>query len=123
MTSSNLVFLTAILHRGLRNCFSLRHIYFFHFFFGLLFPFSFWTFISLFFLDFYFPFFRTFISLFSLDFYFPFFFGLLFPFYFTSFFGLLFNRGHILDFFQSFLVLVEKAKAISKRLRHLGNLI
>ena len=52
------MFLTAILHRGLRNDFFLflQPIYFF--------PFSIWTFISLFFLDFYFPFL----------------FGLLFPF-------------------------------------------
>ena len=54
-------FLTAILHRGLRNDFffsSVRHfrIYFFQFLFGLLFPFSIWTFISLLYLDFYFPF-------------------------------------------------------------------
>ena len=63
------LFLTAILHRSLRNCFFFNPlIYFFQFLFGLLF--------SLFSLDFYFPFFlgllfslRTFISLFSLDFY------------------------------------------------------
>ena len=50
-------FLTAISNRGLRNCFFLRFIYFFQFLFGLLlpifsldfyFPFSIWTFISLF---------------------------------------------------------------------------
>ena len=61
----------------------------FHILFGLLFPFSIWTFISLFYLDFYFPFLFgllfpfslwTFISLFYLNFYFPFLFGLLFPF-------------------------------------------
>ena len=53
----------------------------------LLFPFSFWTFISLFSLEFYFPILFgllipfsiwTFISLFYLDFYFPFLFGLFF---------------------------------------------
>ena len=33
------MFLTAILHRGLGNCFFLRFIYFFQFLFGLLFPF------------------------------------------------------------------------------------
>ena len=37
-------FLTAILHRGLRNDFT---IYFFRFLFGLFFPFSTWTFFSL----------------------------------------------------------------------------
>ena len=39
------MFLTAILHRGLRNCFFLfRHLSFtFHILFGLLFPFSIWT--------------------------------------------------------------------------------
>ena len=42
------IFLTAILHRGLRNDF--------FFMSHLLFPFSFWTFISIFSLDFYFPF-------------------------------------------------------------------
>jgi hypothetical protein len=52
----NSTFLTAILHRGLRNDFFSCHISFFHISFGLLFPFSFWTFISLFFLDFYFLF-------------------------------------------------------------------
>ena len=58
-------FLTAILHRGLRNDFFFSgHIYFFHILFGLLFPFSIWIYISLF----------------CLDFYFPFLFGLLFPF-------------------------------------------
>ena len=78
------MFLTAILHRGLRNCFFFR--------LHLLFPYSFWIFIFLF----------------SLDFYFPFLFGLLFPFYFSLkfyfpfFFGLLFNRGHILDFFNTY---------------------
>ena len=47
-----LIFLTAILHRGLRNDFFfsvVRHFrkYFFHILYGLLFPFSIWTFISL----------------------------------------------------------------------------
>ena len=91
--------------------------------FHLLFPISIWTFISLFSLDFYCPFFFGLLfSLFSLDFYFPFLFGLLFPFFLWTFIfpflfgllfpfplwtfislfslGLLFNRGHILDFFQ-----------------------
>ena len=40
--------LTATLHRGLRNCFCFTS--------HLLFPYSFWTFIPLFSLDFYFPF-------------------------------------------------------------------
>ena len=38
-------FLTAILHRGLRNCFFFRSQLFSHILFGLLFPFSIWTFI------------------------------------------------------------------------------
>ena len=47
--------LTAISHRGLRNdFFFLQPLYFFQFLFGLLFPFSIWTLISLFYLDFYF---------------------------------------------------------------------
>ena len=73
----------------------------------IYFPYSIWTFISLFYLDFYiyflfgllFPFsIRTFISLFNLDFYFPFQFGLFqffFNFFFNSFFS--FDRGHILE--------------------------
>ena len=69
-------FLTAILHRGLRNDFFSQP--FTQFLFGVLFPFFVWTFIFLFSLGFYFHFlFRlifpfslwTFISLFSLDFY------------------------------------------------------
>ena len=45
----NLFFLTAILYGGLRNCFFfITFIYFFQCLFGLLFPFSLWTFISLF---------------------------------------------------------------------------
>ena len=80
-------------------------IYFFQFLFGLLFPFSLWTFISLFSGDFYFLFgllfpfsLWTFISLFSGDFYFlfgllfflwtfifPFLIGLLFPFFLWTF--------------------------------------
>ena len=82
-------FLTAILHRGLRNdfFFSLRS-FTFHILFGLLFPFLFpfsiWTFLSLLYLDFYFPFLFglfypfsiwTFLSLFYLDFSIPFLFG------------------------------------------------
>ena len=48
LSESNSKFLTAILHRGLRNdfYFFLQPIYFFQFLFGLLFPFSIWTFIS-----------------------------------------------------------------------------
>ena len=84
--------LTAILHRGLRNCFFsfLRYIYFLQFLFGLLFPF------------------------FYLDFVISFLFGLLFPFFlfgiffFNSSFNSSFNyfytnRGHILDSFHFFL--------------------
>ena len=53
--------------------FFLRHIYFFHILFGLLFPFPLWTVISLFYLDFYFLFYLglLFPFLFSLPFYFP----------------------------------------------------
>ena len=56
-------FLTAISHRGLRNCFFFAHLlsifyldFYIPFLFGLFSPFSIWTFISLFYLDFYFPF-------------------------------------------------------------------
>ena len=61
------LFLTAISHRGLRNSFFLRYIYFSHILFGLLFPFSIWTFISLFYLDFYFylEFYFTFLPFFN----------------------------------------------------------
>ena len=59
-------FLTAILHRGLRNCFFFCSQTF-HILFGLLYPFSIWTFTSLF--------------------YFPFLFGLLFFFIFQFFFN------------------------------------
>ena len=87
-------FLTAILHRGLRNDFFFHYVhllsifyldFYFPFLFGLLFPFSIWTFLSLLYLDFYFPFLFglfypfsiwTFLSLLCLDFYFPFLFGL-----------------------------------------------
>ena len=86
-------FLTAILHHGLRNDF-----FFFQFHFTLsnccldfYFLFSLWTFISLFSLSFYFPF----ISLFAFIY-----------FYFYFLFGLLFNRGHILDFFIFFLIIL-----------------
>ena len=77
-------FLTAILHVVLGIVFFLCHIYLFHILFGLLFPFSLWTFIlfSLW----------TFISLFYLDIFFILPFSLLYSF--------LFYRGHILDFFQ-----------------------
>ena len=109
------VVFTAILHRGLRNCFFYPLIYFIQFLFGLLFPFSLWTFITLFSLDFYFPFsLWTFISLFSLDFYFPFLFGRLFPFSFWTFIShfnpfsirFQFYRGHsswiLPSFFSNF---------------------
>ena len=83
-------FLTAILHRGLRNCF---------FFLFANFPYSIWTFISFFYLDFYFPFLfpfsiRTFIFL-----YFSIFFQFFSNFFFNFF---LFYCHHILDFFQIF---------------------
>ena len=86
-------FLTAILHHGLWNCFFLRHIYFF--------PYSFWTFIPLFSLDFYFPFlsghfFSTHFQLFFISF-----FKILCHFLFNSFsIPFLFKCGHILDFFH-----------------------
>ena len=74
-------FLTVVSHRGLRNCF------FCFFTSHLLFPYSFWTFIPLF----------------SLDYFFFNFFSTRFQFFFISFSILfLFNRGHILDFFQIF---------------------
>ena len=80
-------FLTAILHRGLRNDFSFFQVAstFFHILFGLLYPSSIWTFISLFYLDFYFP------LLFGLFFSFSF----LFQFFFSVFSILL--RSLILD--------------------------
>ena len=112
--------------------FSWGHILCFHILFGILFPFSIWTFISLlfsfsiqtfislFFLDFYtpslfFPFlFRllfpfsieTFISLFYWDFYFPFLFRLLCPFpilTFISLFSLDFYFSYLFGLFSSFL--------------------
>ena len=99
----NFEFLTAILHRGLRNCFffSLRSFtfsnFFFPFLFGLLFPFS------LFSLNFYFPFsLWTFVSLFSLDFYFPFLFGLLFPFSLWTFIQSRSHFGFLPNFFVRF---------------------
>ena len=56
------LFLIAILHRDLKNGFFVRS-FTFHLLFGLLFPFSIWTFTSLFYLDFYSPFsIRSFIS-------------------------------------------------------------
>ena len=67
-------FLTAISHRGLRNCFFTLH---------LLFPISIWTFISHFLFGLLFPFFY-------LDFYLPFLFGLLFPFSIWTFISLFF---------------------------------
>jgi hypothetical protein len=82
----------------------------FFFLSNLLFPIFIWTFISLFSLDFYFPFFwgllfSLWTFIFSLDFYFPFShwtFISLFSLDFYFLFGRLFNRGHILDFFQIF---------------------
>ena len=65
--SGNFIFLTAISYRGLRNSFFLRYIYFFNILFGLLFPIPLWTFISLFYLDLYFPFlFKLFSSFLSI---------------------------------------------------------
>ena len=71
------MFLTAILHRGLRNCFFLGsgRIFFFYILFGLLFFFSIWTFI------------------------FPFLFGLLFPFSLWTFIPFYFPFS--LDFIQA----------------------
>ena len=69
MDSDLTPFLTAILHRGLRNDYFFFHLNQFTF--------------SNFYLDFYFPFlFGLLFSLFSLDFYFSFLFGLLFSLYF-----------------------------------------
>ena len=69
---SQIMFLTAILHRGFRNSFFYAHI---------LFPCSIWTLISPYVLKFYFPFlFWTSLCLFYLDFNFPLIFRLLFPF-------------------------------------------
>ena len=106
------LFLTAILHLGLRNCFVYASFTFSNFSLDFYFPFSIWTFISPFFLYFYFPFLFgllspfyiwTFISFFFLDFYFPFIFGLLFNSSFNSCFNFFHtNCGHILDFFQNF---------------------
>ena len=45
-------FLTAILHRGLRNCFSRSFTFTFHILFELLFLFFIWNFVSLVYLDF-----------------------------------------------------------------------
>ena len=82
-------FLTAILHRGLRNdflIFQFLQFTFSNFYLYFCLPFSFWTLISLFSLDFYFPFFLwTFI--------FPFLFGLLFSFW---------SSISFLDFFVHF---------------------
>ena len=86
-------FLTAILLRGLRNDS-------FFSFSNLLFPIFIWTFISLFYLDFYFSFlFGLLFSLFYQDFYFFLgLFSLFRPFYFPF----RTNRDLILDFFQVF---------------------
>ena len=68
-------FLTAILHRGLRNDFSFFQVAytFFNILFGLLSPSSIWSFTSLFYLDFYFPFLFGFLFPFSICFFFCFF--------------------------------------------------
>ena len=98
------IFLTAILHRGLRNDFFFIFQYRFTFsnfcmdfsvpfIFGLFFPFSIWTFLSLFYLDFSIPFlFGLFNSLFSWSF---------FPFSFWTFISLftLFFRFSIWNLF------------------------
>ena len=107
-------FLTAILHRGLRNDFFFSPIYFFQFLFGLLFPFFLRTFIFPFLFGLLFPLFSgdfyflfgllfpfslwTFISLFSLDFYFPSLLGLLF--FFSS------NHNGIVLRFKLFTILL-----------------
>ena len=103
----------------LKIAFFFRSQLFSHILFGLLFPFSIWTFISLFYLDFislfyldfYFSFYSffslfylEFIFIFYLDFYFPFLFGLfppflfrlLFPFSIWIFFQPFFNSSLIL---------------------------
>ena len=81
-------FLTTVLHRGLRNdFFFLNQFTFSNFYLDLYFP-SLWTSISLFSLDFYFPF-----SLWTFIF-------LLFPFFWTFIQSC--NRSQILDFFQIF---------------------
>ena len=66
------------------------YVFTFHILFGLLYPFSIWTFISLFYLDF-------FNSI-----------SVLFRYFFNSFSFFLFYRGHILDFFHFFLRFVIK---------------
>ena len=72
------VFLTAILHRGLRNDFFFQFQFTFsNFYLDFYFPFSIWTFVFLFSLVFYFPFYFPF-PLFLWTFIFPFLFGLLF---------------------------------------------
>ena len=72
------MFLIAILHRVLRDDFFFTS--------HLLFPFSFWTFLSLF----------------SLDFYFPFLFGLLFPFFLWTFIQSRSHFGFLPNFFFRF---------------------
>ena len=122
--------MTAILHRGLRNCFSFFYasftfsnfyldfyspfLYglFFPFLFGLLFPFSIWIF--------FFPFsIWTFISLLYLDF---FFFVSThfnsFQLVSTRFNSFQLNRGHILDFFQIFFISTEFYRDHTKKFRH-----
>ena len=81
---SSCQFLTGILHRGVRNDFFSRHIYFFHFLFLRFFPFSL----------------LFFFFLFSSDFYFLFLFGLFFLFSIRFLFHFQFYSG--LGFFQVF---------------------
>ena len=101
--STENAFLTAILHSGLSNDSFFSHpIYFFQFSFGLLFPFSLWTSISGFSLDFYFPFLFELLSPFSfwifISLLFPFYFGFLFSFFSLGFFQ---SRSHFGFFFCS----------------------
>ena len=114
MTQSKLLFLTKILHHGLRSdFFFISTNTFSNFYLDFYFPFPIWTslslslFVSLFFLNCYFPYFLfglLNISLFCFGLLFPFLFYFTFYFYFPFpfFFGLLFIQGYILDFFQFF---------------------
>ena len=101
----SVLYFTLVFDRDFTAWFSellfLRHIYFFHILFGLLVPFSLWTFTSFFYLTF---FFHSF---------FPIFFPTRFQFFFISCsilfrFDFFFNYGHILDFFQFFSVLYSE---------------
>ena len=85
--------MTAILHCGLSNDSFFSHpINFFQFSFGLLFPFSLWTSISGFSLDFYFLFLFELLSPFSfwtfISLLFPFYYGFLFSFFSLGFFSI-----------------------------------